>query len=146
MALPSRQAVAGFTLMELVIAVVIVGILAAIAVPSYSRYIARANRTAAQQTLLDLASQQEQFRIRSRRYATAAELMGNATGFSVDRRGARTTVTAEQIYAITMTTTGGYTLTATATGSQATRDAECATFSLSATGARTATNTSCWGD
>jgi len=134
--------------MELVIAVAIAGILAAIAVPSYTGYVARSNRAVAQRALTELASQQEQFFLRSRRYATAAELLGSATGYSIDRRGARTTSSTATLYAITMTADSGYTLTATApTGSsQAQRDPTCLSFSLTATGARTATSASCWGD
>jgi type IV pilus assembly protein PilE len=42
---------AGFTLIELVIAMLIVGILTAIAIPSYNAYIKRANRTDATRTM-----------------------------------------------------------------------------------------------
>ncbi len=138
----------GFTLMELIAAVAIVGILAAIAVPSYSGFVARGNRAVAQRALSELATLQEQYFLRHRRYATAAQLLGDSAGYSVDRRGNRTTVTANQIYAITMTGTNNYVLTATApTGSsQAKRDPDCLTLSLSATGTRTATKPACWGD
>jgi type IV pilus assembly protein PilE len=65
----------GFTLIELMIAAAIVGILAAIAFPSYSRYVVRSNRAAAQSAMMDIANRQQQYLLANRAYAaTAAEL------------------------------------------------------------------------
>ena len=60
----------GFTLMELMIAVVIVAILAAVAYPSYQQYLARGYRSSGKQFLLDLARLQEQYLLDQRQYAT----------------------------------------------------------------------------
>ena len=64
----------GFTLVELMIAVAIVAILVALALPSYSRYIRKANRGEAQQLLMNWANNQEIWRANDTNYATTGEL------------------------------------------------------------------------
>lgn len=58
----------GFTLIELMVAVAIIGILAAIALPSYRQYIIRGNRGAAQAQMMDFANRQQQFLLANRSY------------------------------------------------------------------------------
>ncbi len=58
----------GFTLIELMITVAVIAILAAVAYPSYQDYVIRANRSAAQQFMLSLASREEQFLLDARAY------------------------------------------------------------------------------
>jgi len=55
---PGRR-MRGFTLIDLLIAVAIVGILAAIAIPSYSAYLVRSQRAMARATLLQSAQSME---------------------------------------------------------------------------------------
>jgi type IV pilus assembly protein PilE len=58
----------GFTLIELMVTVVIIGILAAIAYPAYTSYGVRANRSAAQSFMLEVASREEQYLLDARSY------------------------------------------------------------------------------
>jgi len=57
---PSKKSV-GFTLIEVMITVAIIGILAAIAFPSYTEYIKRGNRASARAALLEAAQFMERF-------------------------------------------------------------------------------------
>jgi len=56
------------------VTLVIVGILAAIAVPAYRESVKRGNRRAAQSVMMDIVNRQQQYFVANRAYATEAEL------------------------------------------------------------------------
>jgi len=64
----------GFTLIELMISIAIVGILVAIALPSYRQFIIEANRTAAQAEMMDIANIEEQYLLANRSYGDTATI------------------------------------------------------------------------
>src|SRR5688572_5380052 len=64
----------GFTLLEMMITVTIVGILAAVAYPSYSNYLIKGSRAAAKSYLLEVSQKQQQFLLDNRAYGTDAEI------------------------------------------------------------------------
>lgn len=66
----------GFSLVELMIVVVIVGILAAVAFPSYQSYLVKSNRAAAQAFMVDVASRQKQYLLDARVYAADLATLG----------------------------------------------------------------------
>ena len=75
----------GFTLIELMIVVVIIGILASIAYPSYQDYVLRAKRGDAMNSLAEARISQEKFRTNNIRFATSSELWGSSTLVSNDQ-------------------------------------------------------------
>ncbi len=69
----------GFTLLELLVAVAIIGILAAIAIPSYNGYMQRSRRASAQTFLMDIAQRQHQYLLDARAYAPDLTTLGIST-------------------------------------------------------------------
>ncbi|AWM60550.1 prepilin-type N-terminal cleavage/methylation domain-containing protein [Stutzerimonas stutzeri] len=110
----ARYKARGFTLIEVMIVVVIIGILASIALPNYRQYVIRSNRTAAQAQMLDIANRQQHFLLANRAYADAAAL--TASGFSLSGE-----VSPHYSFDVTVGsgTVPSYLITFTAIGSQA---------------------------
>lgn len=78
--MPTTRQKAGFTLIEVMIVVVIIGLLAAIAIPKFTNTKGRAYVTAQKSDLRNLAAQQEQFYYSNLAYApTAAQVSMAAT-------------------------------------------------------------------
>ncbi|MDH0500303.1 prepilin-type N-terminal cleavage/methylation domain-containing protein [Stutzerimonas stutzeri] len=125
---------AGFTLIEMMIVVAIVGVLAAIAYPNYREYVLKGNRSDAKASLTRSAQELTRCFTSLNRYNhnDCAEAARYATG-------APTYLSSERLYSLTgVINQATFVLTATATGAQI-ADTTCATFTLSNTGARTAT-------
>lgn len=146
----------GFTLIELMITVAIVGILASVAYPSYTQYIVRANRSAAQSFMFAVANKQEQFLLDARRYAGggAAALPELSMAVPSDV-SSKYTITAT----CTMPTAVGnctavagtptYLVTGTPIGTQLAKDTKCGTLTLNQLGVKTKSGTAaavsdCW--
>ena len=113
----------------------IIAILAAIAVPNYSEYIVRSNRSAAQSFIADIASRQAQFFLDRRTFATTTDALNLALSPDLAVR-----------YAVAINVVVGpplgYTVTATPIGPQL-RD-RCGALTLDQAGNKTAAETRCW--
>ncbi len=121
-----------FSLIELLTVVAILGIITAIAVPSWQQHLLTARRSDATGALLRIALRQEQFLLRQRRYASASELtMPPPDGLGI-------TGSFQHHYELSVAShSSGYLATAKANvnGTQA-RDTRCRTFNLDAFGNR----------
>jgi type IV pilus assembly protein PilE len=74
--------IAGFTLIELMIVVAVLGVLTTIAVPVYRQYVERARRTEAKTALLRLQANQERFYLQNNTFTNDLDALGFANGCS----------------------------------------------------------------
>jgi type IV pilus assembly protein PilE len=133
----------GFTLIELLLVVAIIGILAAVAIPSYSKYVVKAHRTSAINGLLELASRQARYYTTNNKYATNMTVLGYASNpMPLDSAGSRYfDLSVESV------TANGFVLKAVPYDKQTTDS--CGTFKYTDLGVRSVTGTSatvkeCW--
>ena len=129
----------GFSLMELVIVVMIIGILAAIAYPRYQDYVLRGNRSEAMALLNEAAAREERYFAQNNTYTDDVDKL-NLGGYVGQLRFYRL-----EISDVTGST---YTLTAVNEKAPQTNDTKCESFVLNQAGAKSETGTStaddCW--
>lgn len=133
----------GFTLIEIMIAVAIVAIIAAVALPSYQEQIRKSRRSDAKIGLEKAAALQEQHRFTNNTYSGDVNDIGGTGGTLISPEG-HYTIATSVVSSSTGCSTDGFCflLTATATGVQAS-DTDCATFTLTNTGTKTSTSSKC---
>ena len=125
----------GVTLLELMIVVVIIGILTAIAYPSYTQFVERAKRTEAKALLLKIAIDQERFYLQNSTFGDMADLQYDEPQ-----------ITDSEAYSVTVTANNASNFTATATyqlGGE--EEGKCLTYTIDGRGTKTsAPDADCW--
>jgi len=143
-----KQRQRGVTLIELLTVMVVLAIIASIAIPSYRRYLLRAQRSDAKTALLQAQTAEEKYVLQNNLYTSDVTVALGLPG-----------VSEHGYYNITVDAaltngdgTAGYTIRATPVpnGAQS-DDADCAVFTIDGAGVRTALNsggtdnfTTCW--
>lgn len=133
----------GFTLIEVMVVVAIIGVLVGFAYPSYMEYVRKSNRADAKVALNDTAQ-------RLQRCFTTYNAYNNANcGAATAYNDGASTATPEGFYSITAAINATtFTLTASpVAGTTQANDAKCTAFTLSHTGARGASGSdadNCW--
>ena len=128
----------GFTLIELMIVIAIVGLLAGVAYPSYQNSVRKSNRADAMDRLLDTAQRLER----------CFTVYGTYNNANCAIQNGNTLPSAKTYYNIAVTATAStYSLTATPVASKPqVKDTKCTSFTLDNTGKKTSTPTgsTCW--
>lgn len=138
-----RTQQSGFSLIELMIVIVVLGVLLALAIPNYNGYLERTRRTDARGALLEIASAQERIYFERNQYTAA---IADVWSYQVD--GASVSNEGHYVLSVALTDDdpNRFTATATAQGKQA-GDDDCDTFTIDETGLKAATGddpSGCW--
>ena len=124
----------GFTLIEVMITVAIVGILTAVALPSYLEHVRKGRRAEAQAYLQVVATRQQQFLVDTRAFVDLATL------------GVVQPSTVARYYTVTLARVPGppptFSVTAVPTADQAAE--RCGTLAIDQAGVKTAAVAGCW--
>lgn len=151
----TKKKVRGFSLIELMVAVAVVGILSMVAYPSYINYMIRSNRNVAKSDLMELQQNMERNYSLTNRYDQAPDgtaVTINSTSVIPFKQSPRTGTANYNITFSVAPTSLAYTLSAAPTGVQL-KDTQCATLTLTSAGVRGAAGVTgnvtsvnnCWG-
>ena len=146
----------GFTLIELMIAVAIIGILVKLAYPAYTQSVLKSHRAEAKSALLDLASREERYFGTANQYSPTGTTLGYASGATLTAAAPLPVMTGNAAYynlsvqvpdPAAPTGSPSFLATATAVNAQ-TRDTKCMNFTLNQAGVQTVSGSdsasNCW--
>jgi type IV pilus assembly protein PilE len=141
-----RPRATGFTLVELLIVLALIGLLLAIALPSYRKQAQKSNRAAGKAALTMLLSREEAFFSDRKVYATGLSALGfTADTMYVGSDGSLSSSNTGALYSVSLAsgaTTTAFTVQAVPQGAQASDT--CGTLSITSLGVKSPTTTDCW--
>lgn len=147
-----RHGQLGFTLIELMIAVAIIGIVLKLAYPAYTNSVKKSRRSDAKTALLDLAQREERYLATANVYTTSAPALGYNAGTTITTAAPMNVLSGSTAYyqlSVSMPSTAtSFTATAARTGAQ-TGDTQCGDLTLTNTGLQgvanaTSSASDCW--
>jgi type IV pilus assembly protein PilE len=158
---PQHAASFGYSLVELMIVVAIIAVLGAIAISSYTSYVVKTNRAAAEGCLSQYANYMERYYTTYLSYSTTPA-SGSTAGTPNAAIGSPSPMVLDcastgqtgnnYSYSVPAPTATTYTIDATPINAQLTRDTQCATLTINQLGQRTAAGSTsttllaqCWG-
>ena len=139
-----RRSGRGFTLIEILVALTILGILMGIAMPSYRAYIVKQGRSAAQSELIEIAALQEKIYLNSNPNAYTTNLRSNYTGDSNGGLGRTTGQTTDGKYDIALVNPVAQSWSLTATPVSGSSQAGDGVITINSNGTRTCDTAQKW--
>ena len=142
----SRSKNKGFTLIEVMVVVAIIGILASIALPSYSSYVRKGKRIEAKTALMSVLQSQGKYRANCPQYASSLAAADSCILGAYTLASASVTPAVLYTLAVTAADTTSFTATASAVaGSAQSKDTGCLVLTLAQDkGNLTMTPPQCW--
>ena len=146
----ARSQIDGFSLIELIVVLAIVGILFLVALPTFEQYQLKTSRALASAELLTVLARQEQFFANNKRYAPTLDLLGySGSPYAINSNAEDVAVSvADRIYNIELriVTSALYELKAVPQRNQA-KDSLCGSLELTSRGGKstsTGAGIICW--